>query len=141
MKKIDTTACNNIDLPKMPKKDGKEQVSVLIPLPLAKAYNYSVPKNLELKLGDFVKVPLGSRQVVGVVWEKSGNKNDPKSHVQLTYQSTSINNTMVTLDTSDNILKKNPLPADAFNLNIMPDQYGLLRQHGHTPTPDVLQPE
>jgi len=76
MKKIDTTACNNIDLPKMPKKDGKEQVSVLIPLPLAKAYNYSVPENLELKLGDFVKVPLGSRQVVGVVWEKSGNKND-----------------------------------------------------------------
>tara|TARA_B100001758_G_scaffold235475_1_gene235613 strand:- start:6261 stop:8762 length:2502 start_codon:yes stop_codon:yes gene_type:complete len=56
---------------------------------------------------------------------KSGNKNEPKSHVQLTYQSTSINNTMVTLDTSDNILKKNPLPADAFNLNIMPDQYGL----------------
>ena len=78
MKKIDTTACNNIDLPKMPKKDGKEQVSVLIPLPLAKAYNYSVPENLELKLGDFVKVPLGSRQVVGVVWEKSGNKPGEK---------------------------------------------------------------
>ena len=76
MEKIDTTACNVIDLPKMPNKNGKELISVLIPLPLAKSYNYSVPENLKLETGDFVKVPLGSREVVGVVWEKSNDKHD-----------------------------------------------------------------
>lgn len=76
MEKIDTTACNVIDLPKTPNKNGKEVISVLIPLPLAKSYNYSVPENLKLEVGDFVKVPLGSREVVGVVWEKSNDKHD-----------------------------------------------------------------
>ena len=76
MEKIDTTACNIIDLPKRPNNNGQEQISVLIPLPLAKSYNYSVPENLKLEAGDFVKVPLGSREVVGVVWKKSDKKPD-----------------------------------------------------------------
>ncbi len=48
----------------------KPRVKVLLPLPLADAYDYSVPEGLDLAPGDFVKVPLGPRQAIGVVWEK-----------------------------------------------------------------------
>jgi primosomal protein N' (replication factor Y) len=41
---------------------------VLIPLALDTAYSYAVPDGLSLKEGDVVQVPLGSREVVGVVW-------------------------------------------------------------------------
>ena len=43
-------------------------VSVLIPLALPGPYDYAVPEGLELVRGDFVRVPLGPRQVNGVVW-------------------------------------------------------------------------
>jgi primosomal protein N' (replication factor Y) len=45
-----------------------ERVSVLLPLPLAGAYDYAVPAGLGLAPGDFVRVPLGNRVVTGVVW-------------------------------------------------------------------------
>ncbi|MEE8245669.1 MAG: primosomal protein N', partial [Alphaproteobacteria bacterium] len=45
-----------------------ERVRVLLPLPLSGAYDYSVPAGLRLEPGAFVRVPLGSREVVGVVW-------------------------------------------------------------------------
>ena len=41
---------------------------VLIPLALDTAYSYAVPDGLSLKEGDVVQVPLGTREVVGVVW-------------------------------------------------------------------------
>ncbi len=44
------------------------RVSVLLPLPLSGAYDYRVPENLHVKTGDIVTVPLGNRQVRGVVW-------------------------------------------------------------------------
>ena len=44
------------------------RVSVLIPLPLAGPYDYLVPDDLALSRGDFVDVPLGRREVRGVVW-------------------------------------------------------------------------
>ena len=48
-------------------------VKVLLPLPLADAYDYSVPEGLEVIPGHFVVVPLGKRETVGVVWgEGSG---------------------------------------------------------------------
>jgi primosomal protein N' (replication factor Y) len=43
-------------------------VAVLVPLPLASAYDYLVPEGVTVALGDFVVVPLGPRQVKGVVW-------------------------------------------------------------------------
>ncbi len=43
--------------------------AVLLPLPLAGAYDYAVPSGLRLAAGDLVRVPLGSRELVGVVWE------------------------------------------------------------------------
>ncbi len=45
-----------------------ERVRVLLPLPLAGAYDYAVPAGLRLEPGAFVRVPLGSREVLGVVW-------------------------------------------------------------------------
>ena len=46
----------------------ERRVSVLLPLPLAGAYDYSVPHELNVSAGDFVAVPLGKRQLAGVVW-------------------------------------------------------------------------
>jgi primosomal protein N' (replication factor Y) (superfamily II helicase) len=43
-------------------------VSVLLPLPVAAAYDYRVPEHEELVLGDVVEVPLGRRFEIGVVW-------------------------------------------------------------------------
>ena len=45
-----------------------QRLAVLLPLPLAGAYDYGVPEGLELAPGDFVQVPLGSRVTIGVVW-------------------------------------------------------------------------
>ncbi|HZB57186.1 MAG TPA: DEAD/DEAH box helicase, partial [Reyranella sp.] len=51
----------------------KRTVRVLLPLPLADAYDYSVPDGLEVAAGHFVIVPLGKRLTIGVVWgEGSG---------------------------------------------------------------------
>ncbi len=46
--------------------------AVLLPLPLAGPYDYRVPAGLRLAAGDFVRVPLGRREVVGVVWGAAG---------------------------------------------------------------------
>ena len=43
-------------------------VRVLLPLPLADAYDYSVPEGLDVAPGHFVVVPLGKRLTIGVVW-------------------------------------------------------------------------
>src|SRR5436190_12334741 len=46
----------------------KRTVRVLLPLPLADAYDYSIPEGLDVAPGHFVIVPLGKRQTIGVVW-------------------------------------------------------------------------
>ncbi|MCZ6763439.1 MAG: primosomal protein N', partial [Alphaproteobacteria bacterium] len=43
-------------------------VSVLLPLPLGGAYDYWCPEGEALAPGDIVTVPLGRREVTGVVW-------------------------------------------------------------------------
>ena len=48
----------------------KPRVKVLLPLPLGDAYDYAAPEGLPLAPGDFVTVPLGPRQAIGVVWDK-----------------------------------------------------------------------
>jgi len=57
-------------------------VDVLVPVALDRAYSYRVPRGLELKAGDVVCVPLGPREVVGVVWAKNANP-DPRLHNRL----------------------------------------------------------
>ena len=41
---------------------------MLLPLPLAGSYDYRAPDGIELRPGDFVQVPLGRREAIGVVW-------------------------------------------------------------------------
>lgn len=43
-------------------------ISVLLPLPVAGPYDYLVPDGLDVRPGDFVHVPLGNREMTGVVW-------------------------------------------------------------------------
>ncbi len=43
-------------------------VAVLVPYPIDKAYDYSVPEGEDVQIGDYVCVPLGGREVAGVVW-------------------------------------------------------------------------
>ncbi len=56
-----------------PFREG-DRVGVLLPLPLGGAYEYAVPAGLELGAGDFVAVPLGAREVNGVVWAAGGGR-------------------------------------------------------------------
>jgi primosomal protein N' (replication factor Y) len=48
-----------------------DTISVLLPLALEAPYDYLVPRDMSLAPGDFVTVPLGTRERIGVVW--SGN--------------------------------------------------------------------
>ena len=43
-------------------------VDVLLPLALEGAYSYRVPRGMTIGVGDYVAVPLGPRQMIGVVW-------------------------------------------------------------------------
>jgi primosomal protein N' (replication factor Y) len=66
---------------RMPGKEvlTAERVSVLLPLPLAGAYDYRADPALALRRGDFVVVPLGNRDVIGVVWgEGAGDVAEAK---------------------------------------------------------------
>jgi len=47
-------------------------VEVLLPLALDGAYSYGVPEGMALAPGDYVRVPLGPRQITGVVWALGG---------------------------------------------------------------------
>ncbi len=47
---------------------GDKVVSVLVPYPIDKAYDYIVPESLAVTEGDYVCVPLGNREITGVVW-------------------------------------------------------------------------
>ncbi len=44
------------------------RIAVLLPLPLPGPYDYALPGELDAAAGDFVIVPLGTREVLGVVW-------------------------------------------------------------------------
>jgi len=44
-------------------------VPVLVPMPAERAYSYAVPEGMEVLPGSIVRVPLGPRQVAGIVWD------------------------------------------------------------------------
>ena len=53
-------------------------VKVLLPLPLADAYDYRVPDGMDVVPGHFVVVPLGKRETVGVVWGEGSGEVAPE---------------------------------------------------------------
>jgi primosomal protein N' (replication factor Y) len=52
-------------------------VPVLVPLPVPSAYSYAVPEGMHVAPGSVVQVPVGPRQVIGVVWD--GGSDDVAS--------------------------------------------------------------
>lgn len=59
-------------------------VCVLLPIPAGKPYSYAVPDGMALAPGDIVQVPLGPRQVAGIVWDGDGDGVDPKKLREVT---------------------------------------------------------
>jgi len=59
-----------------PAPDPARRAKVLLPLPLAGAYDYRVPAELPVRAGDFVLVPLGRRHEIGVVWDRAVTDED-----------------------------------------------------------------
>src|SRR5580765_3000190 len=57
-------------------------VDVLVPVALNQTYSYRVPRGMALAAGDVVAVPLGPREVIGVVWAENANP-DPRLHNRL----------------------------------------------------------
>jgi primosomal protein N' (replication factor Y) len=54
-------------------------VPVLVPLPVPVAYSYAVPEGVHVEPGSVVQVPVGPRQLIGVVWDgDNDDKLDPK---------------------------------------------------------------
>ena len=59
--------------------NNHETVSVLLPIPTEGPYSYLVPDGMRLVPGDYVQVPLGTREVAAVVWDnhKEAGSVDP----------------------------------------------------------------
>ncbi|MCX7368459.1 MAG: hypothetical protein NTX90_06090, partial [Alphaproteobacteria bacterium] len=56
-------------LPETISSNSAKRLRVLLPLPLADAYDYRAEGEVPPP-GSFVAVPLGGRQVLGVVWDE-----------------------------------------------------------------------
>jgi primosomal protein N' (replication factor Y) len=50
---------------------------VLVPMPAERAYSYSVPRGMAVEPGSIVRVPLGPREVAGIVWDGVTDEVDP----------------------------------------------------------------
>ncbi len=48
-------------------------LDVLLPLKFDHPFTYNVPKDIDVKVGDFVLVPFQNKDIIGVVWGKSGS--------------------------------------------------------------------
>ena len=58
---------NSFDLFGTPERP--RAVPVMVPLPVPRPYSYMVPDGMHVEPGAIVQVPLGPRQVFGVVWD------------------------------------------------------------------------
>ncbi|MBO1073568.1 primosomal protein N' [Roseomonas marmotae] len=62
-----------------PQAAPRPRLRVLLPLPLAGAYDYRVPAGMEPPPpGTFVQVPLGGRETTGVVWDGEADPELPE---------------------------------------------------------------
>jgi len=50
---------------------------VLVPMPADKPYSYSILPGMKVRPGSIVRVPLGPREVAGIVWDGDGDGVDP----------------------------------------------------------------
>ncbi len=61
----------------LPQAQAQQCMAVLVPYPVDKAYDYIVPDGEALVPGDYVCVPLGGREVIGVVWGSAAGDVSP----------------------------------------------------------------
>jgi primosomal protein N' (replication factor Y) len=59
-----------------------DPVPVLLPLPFDAPFDYAPPADAALQPGQFVEVPFGARQVVGVVWDEASGKRVPPARLR-----------------------------------------------------------
>lgn len=55
-----------------------QTISVLTPYPIDKAYDYALPDDVQADEGSYVCVPLGKREVAGVVWGQGAGDVKPE---------------------------------------------------------------
>jgi primosomal protein N' (replication factor Y) len=55
-----------------------QTVAVMLPIPTDRPYTYKVGDQMKLAPGDIVRVPLGPREVFGVVWDNPDGDTDGK---------------------------------------------------------------
>lgn len=60
-----------------PAPENARRISVLVPYPVERAYSYLVPAAMTVQVGDYVAVPLGNREVPGVVWDDAADDDVP----------------------------------------------------------------
>jgi primosomal protein N' (replication factor Y) len=53
-------------------------VPVLVPMPAERPYSYAVPDGMAVVPGSIVRVPLGPREVAGIVWDGGTDAIDPR---------------------------------------------------------------
>ena len=51
-------------------------VPVLVPMPAERPYSYAVPEGMDVRSGSIVRVPLGPREVAGIVTDGSTDSID-----------------------------------------------------------------
>jgi primosomal protein N' (replication factor Y) (superfamily II helicase) len=74
-------------IPDIPVSFGPgDRVAVLLPLPVAGPYDYGVPEEVTLTVGDIVAVPLGRRFETGVVWGAAEGDVDPAKLKDVVHQ-------------------------------------------------------
>ncbi|WP_312794497.1 primosomal protein N' [Tianweitania sp.] len=57
---------------------GVRVVPVLLPMPAEAPYSYQVPPGMQVVPGSIVRVPLGPREVAGIVWDGEGGSVDAR---------------------------------------------------------------
>lgn len=66
-----------------PELAAKRVVPVLVPMPAERPYSYAVPEGMDVVAGSIVRVPLGPRQVSGIVWDGESDHVDPRKLKQI----------------------------------------------------------
>ncbi|HEY6631730.1 MAG TPA: primosomal protein N', partial [Rhizobiaceae bacterium] len=60
------------------RKPALRSAPVLVPMPAERPYTYAVPDDMDVVPGSIVRVPLGPREVAGVVWDTPTDPVDPR---------------------------------------------------------------
>lgn len=56
---------------------SQERVQVLAPFPVGRAYDYVLPEGMAAQTGDYVRISLGRKETLAVVWSQSADDTVP----------------------------------------------------------------